>query len=451
MEQSPLEWEEAIVQVMAETARKLAGHTEGVIAMGVSAQGPSVVFADGDGQPVCPAPIWQDNRCAEDGYELFRRVGYDWVGHGLPQTGFAAKVRWMSHHNPDAFRRTRHLHDTKGFLLWFLTGEPVTEHSSGPLGMGEAMLRECGIHADMLDRAVTSDTLVGRLRRELSERTGFPAGLGIVAGLNDGGSAVLGAGLLKTGQGSVSLSTNGVARVVVDEKPAGKFLYDHALFCWPYVGGKYILGGFTKTAGDTVRWFTDLAYRDCPEGGRLACFNAEARESGIGARGIRFYPWLLGRGSPDATDVPAGVFAGLGRHHGRGDFSRAVFEGVAFALRDIGQLFRDMGYRWDTLRYNGGGMKSDLWRFIVSNTLGVEGVLTCADSLLGAAMLAGVGSGAYRDLTEACGACVSEQEASPVLRADAAAAYERLYRSYCRGRTLLAAYAEDTEVNMIGH
>lgn len=440
MEQSSAEWEAAAVQVMKEVCEKLGGRASRILALGVSAQGPSTVFVDGDGRPVCPTPIWQDTRCAGDGYELFKAVGYEWVGHGLPQTGFAAKLKWMSHHDPEAFRRSKHFHDTKGYLLRFLTGNCVTEGSSSPVGMDEAMLKECGIRADMLDEVIAPDSPAGVLRRDLAEETGFPLSTKVIAGLNDGGAAVLGAGLLDVGQGSVSLSTNGVARVVVDKKPPGKFLYGRSLFCWPYVDGKYIMGGFTKTAGDTVQWFIDLAYRDCGPDIQLARFNEEAHQSGIGARGVRFYPWLLGRGCPSATDSPSGCFTGLGRHHRRGDCSRAIFEGVAFALRDIGQLFRDMGYRWDSIRFNGGGMKSVLWRSIVSNTLGVEGALYQTDSLLGAAMLAGVGTGMYRDIGEACRTCVARQETEPVLRQNDAKRYNEIYQAYQKGKAALESY-----------
>ncbi len=445
-QQQPGDWISAITGVLADAARHMDGEMD-VAAIGVSAHGPGVVFVDKHGASLCPVAIWQDNRCASEGYKLFEEIGYDWVGHGMPQTGFAARLRWSLGQWPDMVGKISHIHDIKGFLLHFLTGRFVTEPSSsaGNVKWDKSMLGICGLSEEMMDEILPSTAVAGGLSKEVAEKTGLKAGTPVVCGLNDGAAAMFGAGTLTPGSGAVSVSTNGIARVVLEKKLPGKFMYEHSMFCWPYLEGKYVAGGFTKTAGDTVQWFLDMSYGDCAPKNRLNIFNEEAEKSGTGARGIVFYPWLLGRGSPSATEKPEACFMGMGRHHTRGDCARAIFEGLAFALKDMGSLFRNMGYPWNDIKLTGGGMKSPLWRSIVCDVLDINGRRAVADSLLGAAMTAGLGVGLYQDGAGAIAACVRDEERPVPRNAEATAYYQRAYAEYTAGKKALEEFRQAVE------
>lgn len=446
-EQNPQDWTDALCAAMRDVSKRLGADTRRIAAIGVSAHGPGIVLVDEGGVPLLPCAIWQDNRCAPDGLRLFEEIGYDWVGQGMPQTGFAARLKWLSRTQPEALAEAIHIQDIKGYILWFLTGQYVTEPSSSAGGpaWNSDMLHAAGIAPGRMDAIIPSTAAAGRLRAPLADAIGFPRTTSVISGLNDGATAMLGSGTVGVGKGVISVSTNGIARIVVAEKLPGKYLYDHSMFCWPYVDGSYVAGGFTKSAGDTIEWWLDTAYRDTAKTDRLPLINAEAEKSGPGARGVRFYPWLLGRGSPAATDTPAGGFLNMARSHTRGDMSRAVFEGVAFALRDIAGQFRVMGYPFKDVRLTGGGMKSSLWREIVCHTLQIEGQRVQADSLLGAAMLAGVGVGVYKSVDEACKACVRLVDVPLPLSGELIRQYSELYCGYVRVKGCLQEYAEIME------
>jgi len=446
-EQNPADWLEAILAVMSDIAAQLGDERVEIIAMGVSAHGPGVVLTNEDARPMLPCAIWQDNRSARYGSELLELVGCDWVGHGMPQTGFAARLRWLNRTQPDMIRKARHIHTVKGYLLYALTGNYVTEPSSSGCndGWSPDLLEACGVSPAQMDTCISSEATAGVLRADIAAQTGFPANTMIIAGLNDGATAMLGSGMIDVGKGVVSVSTNGIARVVADKKQTGRFLWEHSLFCWPYLDGKYVLGGFTKSAGDTVQWFLQLAYAELPESVRLEVLNHEAEQSGPGARGVRFYPWLFGRGSPASTDSPAGCFQCLARHHTRGDCARALFEGVAYALCDIGVQFRKMGYAWNDIRLTGGGMKSPLWRSIICNVLNVDGQRAVSDSLLGITMLTGVGCGIYPDIHAACSECVIKPEEASLLNPALTAFYEEAYQIYEKTKEPLAAFQRVVE------
>jgi len=442
-EQNPEEWISAITSVMTEIAQLLENRVHEIGAIGVSCHGPGIVLTDANGQVLLPCAIWQDNRSAAYGKALLKEVGCDWVGHGMPQTGLAARLRWLYETQPDIVKKAARIHGVKGFLLSRLTGKDVVEPSSsgGIESWSDALLAACGGKRECLDTIIPSTGCAGMLTEEMARHTGFPV-VPVIGGLNDGAAAMLGAGAVNVGDGVVSVSTNGIARVVVDSKPSGQYLYDHSLFCWSYVDGKYVMGGFTKSAGDTVQWWQEMAYSDVPKAQRMDLFNQEAAQSTPGSHGVLFYPWLLGRGAPAATDTACGSFMNLARHHGRGDCSRAVMEGLSYALFDIGMEFRRLGYAWENIRLTGGAMKSDLWRTILCNVLAAEGKLTESDSLLGAAMMAGIGCGVFANAQEACKACVREIAQPPLLNKELTQFYQNGYRAYVNTKDILSQYQD---------
>lgn len=442
-EQDPAEWVAALQRVMAAVAEQLGEKRKNIAAIGLSCHGPGVILTDEAGTPLLPCAIWQDNRSAPCGEALLREVGCDWVGHGMPKTGFAARVRWLNRENPEIIRRAACIHCVKSFLIYVLTGNFVSEPSSsgGAEEWTEELLCACGIRREQLPGVVRSEDVAGMLKQEIAGAVGFPI-VPVVGGLNDGAAAMYGSGAIELGDGVISVSTNGISRVVVNKKPAGKYLFEHSLFCWPYVDGKYVMGGFTKSAGDTVQWWQDVAFSGVEPSERMERFNAEAAQSEPGSGGVSFYPWLLGRGAPQATDHAEGCFWGLARHHSRGDCARAVMEGLSYALYDIGLEFRNLGYSWDNIRLTGGAMKCALWRSIIVNLLGIRCAFVKSDSLLGAAMLAGVGCGIYHDAREACCKCVKEIEDAASLEPELSAFYRKEFAKYQEAKRILSQLAE---------
>lgn len=442
-EQDPAEWIAALQEVMTAVAGQLGEKRQDIVSIGLSCHGPGVVLTDEAGTPLLPCAIWQDNRSALCGEVLLQEVGCDWVGHGMPKTGFAARVRWLNKERPEILQRATYVHCVKSFLIYVFTGNFVSEPSSsgGIEEWTEELLRACGVRREQLPRVVRSEDVAGMLKEEIAKKVGFPV-VPIVGGLNDGAAAMYGSGAIELGDGVISVSTNGISRVVVDKKPTGKYLFEHSLFCWPYVDGKYVMGGFTKSAGDTVQWWQDVAFSGVNPKERMDCFNTEAAQSEPGSRGVYFYPWLLGRGAPNATDHAEGCFWGLARHHSRGDCARAVMEGLSYALYDIGLEFRSLGYSWNNIRLTGGAMKCALWRSIIVNLLGIRCAFVKSDSLLGVAMLAGVGCGIYHDAREAYHKCVKDIEDAASLEPELSAFYREAFEKYQASKNVLSQLTE---------
>lgn len=427
--QDPEEWKFAIVQVLKKTVFLLGDLDQSIVAMGVSTHGPGLVLSDAHEYELAPCAIWQDERSAKYGERLFRQIGYSWVGHGMPQTGLAARILMCKEETPALFEKAAFIEDVKGFILSFLTGEHVSEASSnGCAAMSDAELSVIGVSRERMGRLIPFEETAGTLKAEIAKQCGMPLQVQVVAGLNDGAAAMLGAGVLGANAGAVSVSTNGVARIVLKSKPKGKTLYESGMFCWPYVEDSFVLGGFTKTAGDAVRWFIDLAYRG--EGAPYAVLTDETAHSLPGANGVSFFPWLMGKGSPAASETPAGVFSGLSRSTTRGDMARALLEGVAYSIWDIGMHFQKLGYAWKSgVKITGGAAKNPVLCDILQSVSGVSLLRAESDSVLGAALCAMRAFDCFSSYEEAAARMIHTQKIQESIEGQSET-YKKLYEQY---------------------
>jgi len=394
-EQNPLDWTAAIRKVLKEISANLGSEVCRVTAIGVSSHGPSLIPTDSELQPLAMAPTWQDQRAADLYPKLLEIAGTNWVGLGMPESSFAVKLYWALQNQSELIKQAVYLLDVKGFLLATLTGKIVDETSSSPgaWNWSRVTYEKLGIDLHKFPLTVSPATVVGKLLPNLADEFGLPHSVVVVAGLNDGASATLGAGVINNGQGIVSLSTNGVMRTVVKERVPGDTLVENSLFCYSFINKYFVTGGTTKCGGDSVRWFIDTFLSGYQEDKVFDQIAKDASESTIGANDILFMPYLMGKGTPHSRKESQGAFLNLGRHHDRTDMTRALLEGIAFSLRDIGETFNNLNWKWDDLRFTGGGSKNKVWRQIVADVLGkpLNGVQ--ADSVLGAAIIAAVTCG----------------------------------------------------------
>jgi xylulokinase len=404
-EQDPIQWIDAISVVLRSVTSQLGDLACQVEALGLSSHGPSMVLVDQNLNPLTNSIIWQDQRSASHAKRLVNDVGPEWVGKGLVESSFPAKIYWSQENQPEVFNQARYILGTKGFLTAVLTGKVVDEPSSccTPYGRWpEDLFAYLGISLNQLSEIIPSQDNAGPLRPEFAKEVNLPIGTKVVMGLTDGAAACLGSGLHQVGQGIVSLSTNGVFRSVVPECLPGKDLYQHSMFCYPYIDQTYITGGYTCCGGDSLSWFLETVKHDHEITQALYNeFTLAASKSPVGAGGITFLPYLIGRGTPHSSEIPAGAFLNLARHHTSGDLFRAVLEGVSYSLRDIFQFFEENFWKVTDIRLTGGGASNFLWRQILADVFARPLRWMTTDSLLGVTVLVWTALGAYPSIEEA--------------------------------------------------
>ena len=379
--------------------------------LGLASQVDGLVAVDAEGDALHPAIIWLDRRASAqadtiDGLDepAIRRI----TGLNLDASHVAPKILWLRDNHPDAYERAAGLLLPGSALVAWLTGERVVDHANASSTLlydvtdrtwSPEMLEATALDADRLGTIEAASTLVGPLRPSIAEEIGLTPSTNVVVGTGDEHGASLGAGAIRAGivvdiTGTAEPVAVAATEPVIDDTGLVE-THGHAdPRVWLVENPGFVSGG-------SVRWFQDLF-----GGASVAELDRSAEsETSPGSDGINFLPALSGSTAPRWNDRARGVFAGLSLNHGRGHLFRSVLEGCSFALRDIVDQLDAMGLAADEIRVVGGGARSRLWLQMKADVTGrrVRVLDTDEATALGAAMLAGVGAGTFRDLDEAVG------------------------------------------------
>ncbi len=386
-EQDPDDWWRAAQEALAALGVEPA-------AVGLSGQMHGLVALDDRDRVLRPAILWNDQRTAAECGEIERRIGIERLIEltgNRALTGFTApKLLWLRRHEPDIFSRIRRVLLPKDYVRLRMTGEHAIDaaDASGTLLFD---VRERRWSDEVLDAL----EIPAEWLPPVSESTE-------IAGAGDQAAGALGAGVDRPGPLSIVLGTSGV---VLAALPA--FRHDpHArlhVFCHAVPGTWQAMGVMLSAAG-SMSWL-----RGVLGGLDYRVLDTEAAAWEAGAEGLVFAPYLAGERTPHADPDARGAFVGLTLRHDRGAMARAVLEGVAYGLRDSLELLRELGVEAEVGRVSGGGARSELWRRILASVLGIPLERTAAaeeGAAFGAALLAGVSSGAFADAAEAVAACV---------------------------------------------
>ena len=171
-----------------------------------------------------------------------------------------------------------------------------------------------------------------------------------------------------------------------------------------------LLMGVMLSAAGSLRWWRDALSLSPGQQPTFDQLSTLASEAAPGCEGLIFLPYLTGERTPHNDPEARGAFVGLTVRHTAAHLTRAVLEGVAYGLRDSLELMRALGLSVKAVRATGGGVKSALWRQILADVFQASliTVNSTEGAAYGAAILAAVGAGHWRDVPEACAAIVRE-------------------------------------------
>jgi len=411
-EQNPEDWIISLEKAIKEVILGVGKNAKEICGISLSNWGPGLVIMGG-GKPIAPCPTWQDKRCWDQGQNLIENIGKDWIGLGVPQTGFDARVLWALEKKEKLISKTDYLFDVKGFLTHWLTGFASTDPSSGPgsSDWNKKAFEYIGWPVEKLPSIKKSTDFAGCVKDDLAIRLGLPLKTPVFTGLNDGAAATLGSGVINSGNSIITLATNGVVRIVIPNRPNNNILLNHSLFSWPYIDDLWICGGQTLSGAGSLNWFANITgIRNDAEA--FSNLLVEASESPLGSNGIIFLPYLSGRGTPNLDPNLRGGFLHLSLEHERADMTRAVLEGISYAIMEIFDDIESLGYSITSVNLTGGGSQSILWQQILSDMLEKKVSNAGEDATLGCAIVTAVGLGLYPNFLTATQNMVHENSIS---------------------------------------
>jgi sugar (pentulose or hexulose) kinase len=425
-------------------------------ALGVSAQGETLILVGKDGKPLRRALVWLDNRANKEADDLADIFGhhhaYEITGQvKLVATWPASKILWIKRHEPKIFDQTAKLLLIEDYFLQRLTGETVCEGSLvtstcywnfRTRQWWPEMLSVLGIQPAQLPKIMESGEVVGKLRPDVAVELGLHPDTLACTGALDQACGAIGVGNIHPG--IFSENTGAALAICATVKQATLDPSDQMPCHYHGLPGQYMLHTFTS-GGIVLKWFRDVFAQqelDVSNLSGLDAYDLLAREASRvppGCEGLVMLPHLQGAMAPEANPHAAGVFYGFTLRHQKNHFARSILEAVSFIVRRNIEVIEGMGVPVSEIRALGGGARSPVWKQIEADVTQRPVFTTVNEeaATLGAAVLAGKAVGLYASVDEAVGqmvqvkACFDPSKANTAVYDEAYKTYVGLYDALC--------------------
>lgn len=392
-------------------------------AVAVTGMGMDGVPVDECGRWLYPFISWHDPRTVPQMQWWLENIGAERQfaigGNPVWPINSALRMRWVAEHEPEIYDRTHKWLLIEDFLNYMLCGRYVTDYSMASCTMlfdqrtltwSDELLGLSGIRREMLCEALPSGTLIGEVHASAAAVTGLRVGTPVVLGGHDHLCGVIPVGAFRPG---VALDVTGTwetvktttaAPVLKDElRQAGMTVQAHV------VRGLYSIWG-GNVAGEMVEWYRRqlLGSDDRQTADEQLAWETlmpEAESAPPGAGGILFLPHMSGASCPTVDGQSLGVFAGLTPRATRGHMLRAIIEGLDYQFLDtVLALENALGDELERVVAVGGAIRNTFWMQNKADVVGrpIETPQVEEATPLGAALLAGMGVGIYRDAEDAC-------------------------------------------------
>lgn len=425
-----------------------------ILSVGIASMGEAGLLLDAQGKPLTPIIAWHDSRGKESLDKWVHSFG---VQHTLSITGLTPdyiyslmKLLWLKQHEPESISRAHKWLCMMDYIIYRLTGEFATDYSIASRTMlfdikqrdwSPEVLKFAQLDTGLFPQAYPSGTVVGQVTKTASHSTGLDSGVLVCTGGHDHICGAFAVGVFEPGKALDSLGTAESLVVAYNDIPKlePKAVKGFGVGCH-VVDDIYYLLGSINASGLSVEWFKNEfggVEGSLAKDRGLSIYDVlieEARQSPVGAKGLIFVPHMRGAGPPDPDPHSRAAFVGIRDYHERRDFLRAVFEGLACEFASTLRQSEDaLGLAVSKIQAIGGGTKNRLWMEIKSAVLDlpVEIPAVQESTLLGAALLGGLGAGVYRDGYEAFSETyrmLYTYEPDPEVTKQ----YEAIYETYCQ-------------------
>ena len=412
---------ERYATICRDVARELRDEVGGLDAISVDTQGETLILADADGHPLCPAVVWLDNRATQEADDIRAHFGsklvYDVTGQPEITAGWpASKLLWFQRNRPEVWKKVRKVFLLEDWILYSLTGRFVTE----PTIQSSTIyfdIRSRRWWPEMLDFIGVDAGLLPEVRRS-AEAIGEFEGTPVVTGGLDQIAGSVGAGVAD--ESTVSEMTGTIMAICALTDTIPPYRTDSIIPCHLHaIEGMYCRILWTSTAGMALKWFKNTL----SENFSFADLDRLAEAVPPGSDGLVALPYFTGSTMPKYNPDARAVFAGVTLGHTRGHFARAIMESIAFLLRqDLEYLGADS---IGEIRITGGGASSRLWSQIKADVTGktLRTLRETETACLGSAIFAAVGVGAFPSIPEAARAFAATDITYAPSGADYGAAY----------------------------
>jgi gluconokinase len=396
-EQDPEEILDAFINSIREIIDKIGSQP---LAIGLSSAMHSIIPVDETCRALAPMITWADNRGSDIAVALRATTRgldiYKATGTPLHAMSPLCKIIWIRENDPDLFNKTYKFISIKEYIWHNLFNEFKIDHSGASCTGLFDIISLCwyrdatdlaGITADALSSLVPTDyTEIYRDAMKDSRLYFLKPGVPFIIGASDGCLANLGSMADKPGVAAITIGTSGAVRVA-----SSKPLPNEQAMIFSYILDKqtFICGGPINNGGIAMQWWLKNLNHGTTEDDYARLFEQIANVP-PGSEGLLFLPYLTGERAPVWDSESCGTFFGIKLRHTQAHFSRAVLEGICYALNDVLDAVQQNAESITQINVSGGFVKSDLWVQTLADITGKKLVIIQSEdaSAVGAAFMA---------------------------------------------------------------
>lgn len=417
VEQNPLEWWQGACEAVKEALYNGKINPEAIAGIGIDGQSWAGLPVDKKGNPLHNAMIWMDRRASDQSKQMIEKLGFERIfdisGNSFDAAYTTPKILWLKENKPEIYKNTYKFLQSNSYIAFKLTGNMTQDLSQGyglhmfnmKTGIYDEKLSEnMGIDIEKLPDIFKCDDIVGTVTSKAALETGLIEGIPVVAGGLDAACGTLGAGVVEFGQTQEQGGQAGGMSICIDKALS----HPKLILGYHVIPDAWLLQGGT-VGGGSLKWFRQElgAYEmEMEKKNGENSFDALvelAAKIGIGSDYVIYLPYMAGERSPIWDTNARGVFFGLKYDKTKGHLVRSILEGCAYSLQHNLKTAEEVGIEVKELIAMGGAANSKLWTQIKSDVTGKTIKVSASDTAttLGAAILAGVGTGLYSNYREA--------------------------------------------------
>jgi len=409
----------AVCQTIQELIKNHNIPAQQIKGVGVSACIAGIWLLDNKKEPFRNAILWNDGRAASllstwEKQGIMQKI-FDISANAIFPGMTLPSLRWLSDHEPETLKQATHLFCGKDWVRFKLTGDIHSDESdlsqmpcdARTRGYSDELFRLCGIenYVNLFPDVLESHAISGSVTKQASEETGLKEGTPVVVGLGDVQASMVGAGATRVGDACSIVGTSSLNNVVMD----------YACFEPSGIGFMFLMGGnlwirsLANTSGTiNLEWFLNNFCAEEKleaERKRLSVFELleeKAAAVPIGSEGVIYHPYIntTGVSAPFRNAAARAQFFGIEITHEKKHLLRAVYEGLALAMRE---LYDSIPTDIKEVIVTGGGARSPFWCQMFADCTGRRMTVLKGEEFgsKGVAILAGLGIEVFRDWDDA--------------------------------------------------
>lgn len=406
VEQDPREIWKNIHDMLSRLSRE-AGDTYNIDAIAISAQISAHFLVADDGTPLTNVISWMDSRASAEAKELINAFSQEELRHELGMdmligpAFIVPKLKWLAKNEPELLAKARHLVQLKEYIIWQLTGEWRADLTSlkgivnqQTHALSHKLLQWAGVQESIIPPYDNPWSIAGRLSGNIAAQLKLQSETPVILGWNDLNAAILGTiGLPHTRRGFDITGTSEhigfISTEPLTQSPNG-------INCLPFIDNVALSYGVTSSGGQALQWYMN----NIAVSKNYVDIERHVNRVSAGAENLIFLPYINGERNPWWNPNAQGVFFGMRTHHTKDHMTRAVLEGVGFALKSITTRLEVMPEQFVV---SGGASSLDIWNQIKADIIGVPfcKLSTTEAGCLGVAILAAYTLGWYDSLASA--------------------------------------------------